>query len=131
MMKSKCSECGNKFGYFKSLVASNALPVRCPNCNSIQFRQHELTYSSIFPSCYIFCFAVIYLFITKGLFPITILIIGYIFIISTIYISETYLFDMIKYDSHTKKKNYTRSIRSVLLLAVLIISGFLLTYFDK
>ncbi len=77
MIRKKCPGCGAKTAFFKSVFASRSFPFTCRYCGEKQFRRHDFTKLLAYFGASIGLFALLFLFMTKGLQIAIILLFGF------------------------------------------------------
>lgn len=130
MIRNKCSVCGAKTAFFKSVFASRNFPLTCGNCDEKQFRRHDVSKSLAYFGASIGLFTLLFLFMAKGLQIATNSLFGFLCLLFLVYVSELFVFDLSAYGSQEKNRVAIQSKRNIWIAIVVIFLGVVFYVFD-
>ncbi|QEW06052.1 hypothetical protein [Nitrincola iocasae] len=130
MIRKKCPGCGAKTAFFKSVFASRSFPFTCRYCGEKQFRRHDFTKLLAYFGASIGLFALLFLFMTKGLQIAIILLFGFLCLLFLAYVSELFIFDLSGYGDQEKNRVAIQSKRNIWITIVVIFLGVIFYFFD-
>lgn len=130
MIRDKCSVCGTKTAFFKSVFASKSFPFSCGNCGEKQFRRHSVSKSLAYFGASIGLFALLFLFMAKGLQITTISLLFFLCLLFFVYVSELVTFDLSVYGDQEKNRVAIQSKRNIWIAIVVIFLGVVFYVFD-
>ncbi|MCX2834151.1 hypothetical protein SAMN05660479_00098 [Microbulbifer thermotolerans] len=130
MIKRTCSSCGSPAAFPKAFFASKSFPVQCCNCGKAQFRRHDASKTLAYLGASIGLFALLFVYMAKGLQVAIASSIGYLLLLFAVYVAELFVFSLSEYTDEEKSKVIMKSKKNIWIAVVVVFLGAIFYVFD-